>query len=99
MGDKRKALDIGEIHADTDIHEFAMFCREFDRRWDNPQTETEKLIYRMTHGEKTKDEYLKLENDVKKFISSNVSDEDKRKVGEYTESLSMICNAIREGRL
>lgn len=95
----KKALDIGEINVDTDIHEFAMFCRKANKRWDNPKTEAEKLVYRMTHGEKTKEEYLELENDVKRFISSNVSDEEKSKVGEFAESLSMICSAVREGRL
>ena len=76
-----------------------MFCKEYTRRLESPQTEAEKLIYRMTHGKLTKDEYLNLEQDVKDFIASDASEEDKRAVGGYTESLSMICNAIREGLL
>lgn len=92
-------LQANEINVNTDIHEFAMFCRRRRERWNNPQTGAEKLIYRMTHGEKTKEEYLELENDVKKFISSDASDDDKRMVGSCAESLCMICNAIREGRL
>jgi len=97
--DKRKLLDVEGINEDTDIHEFAMFCREYDKRWNNPQTEAEKLVYRMTHGEKTNEEYLELQDDVRKFIASDASEEDKHKVGGYAESLCMICNAIREGLL
>lgn len=97
--DKYNKIKPEEINKNTDTHEFALFCREYDRRWNNPQTEAEKLIYRMTHGKKTNEEYLKLQNDVKKFIASDASDEDKKVVGEYTESLWMICSAIQEGRL
>lgn len=90
---------IGDINGTSGIHEFAMLCREYNQKLNNPQTEAEKLVYRMTHGKKTKEEYLKLEEDVIKFVASDASEEDKRKVGGYTESLRMICNSIREGRL
>ena len=99
MSDERKVLRAEDINKDTDIHEFARFCREYVRRLENPQTEAEKLIYRMTHGKKTNEEYLKLQQDVRKFIASDASEEDKRAVGGYTESLCMICSAIREGLL
>ena len=99
MSDERKVLRAEDINKDTDIHEFAMYCKRMREKWENPQTEAEKLIYRMTHGKKTNEEYLKLQQDVRKFIASDASEEDKRAVGGYTESLCMICNAIREGLL
>lgn len=99
MSDEKKVLRREDINEDTDIHEFARFCREYNKRWNNPQTEAEKLIYRMTHGEKTNEEYLKLQQDVREFIASDASEEDKRAVGGYTESLCMICSAIRQGLL
>lgn len=91
--------NVSEINENTDIHEFAMFCKKLREKWENPQTEAEKLIYRMTHGKKTNDEYLKLQQDVRAFMASDALEEDKRAVMGYTESLSMICNAIREGLL
>lgn len=91
--------NVSEIDENTDIHEFAMFCKKLREKWENPQTEAEELIYRMTHGKKTNDEYLRLQQDVRKFMASDALEEDKRSVMGYTESLSMICNAIREGLL
>lgn len=98
MSDSGKKPDVRRINKNTDIQEFAIFCREYDRYMDNPRTEAEKLIYRMTHGKKTNEEYLKLENDIEEFVRT-ASEEDRRLVGGYTESLSMVCCAIREGRL
>jgi len=91
--------NVSEINENTDIHEFAMFCKKLRKKWENPETEAEKLIYRMTHGKMTNKEYLELEEEVIKFIASDASEEDKRAVGGYAESLSMICNGIREGLL
>ena len=53
----------------------------------------------MTHGKKTNEEYLKLQQDVRKFIASDASEEDKRAVRGYAESLCMICSTIRESLL
>lgn len=40
-----------------------------------------------------------MEEKVKAFLKSDASEADKQKVLGYTESLAMICSAIREGRL
>jgi hypothetical protein len=47
----------------------------------------------------TKEEFFEVEDEVRKFLKSDASEADKQKVLGYTESLSMICSAIREGRL
>ena len=99
MREKEGIHDTSEINENTDIHEFAMYCKRMREKWENPQTEAEKLIYRMTHGKKTNEEYLELQQDVRKFLASDALEEDKRAVGGYTESLCMICSAIREGLL
>lgn len=40
-----------------------------------------------------------MEEEVSAFLKSDASEADKQKVLGYTESLSMLCAAIREGRL
>ena len=76
--------------------EFMDFVRKYNRRV--PETEAEILIDRIIKGKKmTNEEYLLLMKDVERFMESDASEEDKRRVGGYTEMLGMICSAIKEG--
>lgn len=83
-----------------DLSGLVNFCRKQRERWDNPRTEGEKLRNRIMFTDfKSNDEALELEKEVEAFFQSDASDEDKKLVGGYTESLTMICSAIREGGL
>ena len=63
-------------------------------------SEAEKLRNRLMNLCNTpKDECLKLQNEISEFMQSDASEEDKKMVSGYTESLLMICNAINEGLL
>lgn len=59
-------------------------------------SEAEKLRYRLMNGKKNKEEWLQLREDVRAFFKSDASEEDKRVLMGYTESLSMICSAIED---
>ena len=59
-------------------------------------SEAEKLRYRIMNGKKNKEEWLQLREDVRAFFKSDASEEDKRMLMGYTESLSMICSAIED---
>lgn len=59
-------------------------------------SEAEKLRHRLMNGKKSKDEWLQLRSDVREFFQSDASEEDKRMLMGYTESLSMICSAIED---
>lgn len=98
MSSGEKILKIEDINKDTDIHEFALFCRELNRQWDNPQTKAERLRNEIMSSGKTDDEWLELQKEVRGFLKT-ATEEDKEALRGYTESLSMICNAIREGLL
>lgn len=86
--------------SDMSMHEFAQFCKQQNERLHNPKTEGEKLRNRIMFTDfKSNDEVLELEKEVEAFFQSDASNEDKKLVGGYTESLGMICSAIREGGL
>nr|DAT96999.1 MAG TPA: hypothetical protein [Caudoviricetes sp.] len=59
-------------------------------------SEAEKLRHRIMNGKKSKEEWLQLRSDVRTFFQSDASEEDKRMLMGYTESLSMICSAIED---
>lgn len=59
-------------------------------------SEAEKLRYRLMNGKKNKEEWLQLREDVRAFFKSDASEEDKRMLMGYTESLSIICSAIED---
>lgn len=60
-------------------------------------SEADKLRHRIMQRH-TNEEYLALEEELKAFLLSNPPEEIKKLEG-CSESLSMICNAIREGRM
>ena len=82
------------------MHEFAIFCKRYNVRCDNPQTEAERLVYEIMGNKKrkTNQEWLDLQEEVREFLKT-ATEEDRNLIGGYTESLSMICSAIEEGRL
>lgn len=81
--------------------EFMKIVRETNEKNRHPEcwTEAERLCNEIMIRKKSKEEYFKLEEEVKVFLKSDVSEEDKQMVRGYMESLVMICSAIREGRL
>lgn len=78
--------------------EFMKFVREKNEWQRHPEkwTEAETLRERIMSGKKSKDEWLQLRADVRAFFQSDASEEDKRMLMGYTESLSMICSAIED---
>ena len=62
-------------------------------------TRAEMLREEIIGDKKSNEEYLELQKEVIEFLRSDASDEDKKMIRGYTESLSMICNAIRDGIL
>lgn len=62
-------------------------------------SEADRLIAKMHEKKHTKEEFFLMEEEVSAFLKSDASEADKKKVLGYTESLSMLCAAIREGRL
>lgn len=62
-------------------------------------SEAKKIIAKIQEKKYSKEEYFEIEDEVIAFLKSDVSEEEKRIVLGYTESLYMICSAIREGRL
>ena len=80
---------------------FMMIVRETNKKYMHPEkwTEVENLINQIMNCSKLEnEEILALRDTVENFFASDVSDEDKAMVGEYTESLHMICSAI-EGEI
>jgi hypothetical protein len=59
-------------------------------------TEAEKLMAELRRKDLTRDECLELEQKINNFFDSDAPEEDKKTLSGYTESLVMICNAIRE---
>lgn len=78
--------------------EFMKIVRERNEWHRHPEkwTEAEKLCERIMSGKKSKEEWLQLREDVRAFFKSDASEEDKRMLMGYTESLSMICSAIED---
>ncbi len=63
-------------------------------------TYVEKLKAKLTQRSNlTNQECLDLQKEVNDFMRSNVSEEDKKMISGYTESLHMICSAIKEKKL
>ena len=58
-------------------------------------SEADKLIAKMHEKKHTKEEFFLMEEEVSAFLKSDASEADKQKVLGYTESLSMLCAAIR----
>ena len=59
----------------------------------------EKLVNELSKKHNSNNEYLELQKKVKVFLESDASENDKQMVMGYTESLSMICSAIKNDLL
>lgn len=62
-------------------------------------SEAEKIRFELLQKGLSKQECLKLQEKVIMFLNSDASESDKQMIMGYTESLSMICSAIKSGRL
>lgn len=85
----------------ADIKGLIKTIKEYNKKYTITEnsSESDKLIAKMHEKKYTKEEFFEVEDEVRKFLKSDASEADKQKVMGYTESLSMICAAIREGRL
>lgn len=85
----------------ADIKGLIKTIKEYNEKYTITEnsSEADKLIAKMHEKKYTKEEFFEVEDEVRKFLKSDASEADKQKVLGYTESLSMICAAIREGRL
>ena len=85
----------------ADIKGLIKTIEEYNKKYmiTENSSEADKLIAKMHEKKFTKEDYFEAEEEVKTFLKSDASEADKQKVLGYTESLSMICAAIREGRL
>ena len=85
----------------ADIKGLLKTRKEYNKKYTITEnsSEADKLIAKMHEKKHTKEEFFEVEDEVRKFLKSDASEADKQKVLGYTESLSMICAAIREGRL
>lgn len=61
--------------------------------------EAEKLRFELLQKRLSKQECLELQEKVIKFLNSDAPKADKQMIMGYTESLSMICSAIKNGTL
>lgn len=82
----------------TDIKELRKKIREYERKYTVTEnsSEADKLIAKIRKKKRAKEEFFETQNEVRVFLKSNASEADKQKVLGYTESLAMICAAIRE---
>lgn len=85
----------------ADIKGLLKTIKEYNKKYTITEnsSEADKLIAKMHEKKHTKEKFFEVEDEVRKFLKSDASEADKQKVLGYTESLSMICAAIREGRL
>ena len=62
--------------------------------------DAERLVYEIMGNKKrkTNQEWLNLQKEVWEFLKT-ATEEDRNLIGDYTEPLSMICSAIKEGLL
>ena len=58
-------------------------------------SEAEKLRFELLQKGLSKQECLELQERVNKFLKSDAPESDKQMILGYTESLSMICSAIK----
>ena len=62
-------------------------------------SEAEKLRFELLQRGLSKQECLELQEKVIEFLNSDAPESDKQMIMGYTESLSMICSAIKNGTL
>ena len=87
----------------NDIKDLLKFIREYEKKFQITEDSTKAEILRAkllkSKIDLSEAEYLQLEIEVGEFLKSDASKEEKEMILGYTESLVMICNAIREGKI
>jgi hypothetical protein len=85
----------------TDLSELLKKIREHNEKYKITENSSpaEKLRGKLSQRGLTNEEYLKLEQEVIDFFKAGVSEADKKILMGYTESLYMICSAIRSNLL
>lgn len=75
--------------------------REYNSKYKitDQSSEAEKLRFKLMQKNLSSNECLELQNEVKNFLESGASEEDKKMIMGYAESLSMICSAIKNDLL
>lgn len=78
--------------------EFMKIVREKNEWHSHPErwTEVEKIRERIITSGKSKDEYLELREEVRRFLKSDASEEDKKMLLGYTELLQMACSTVEQ---
>lgn len=63
----------------------------------NPENATiaEQLRYRAYNSTKTDSEWLRLEQDIQEYMSTNPSEDEKKIIFSFGEMVGMSCSAIR----
>lgn len=80
-----------------DLSDLIQTIRQQKERMEHPSTYAEKLIVKLNYNKSmTNQEYLDLRDEINDFMKSDASEDDKRKVSQYTESLVMVCSAIEQ---
>lgn len=77
-----------------EIHKYNSKYKITDR-----SSEAEKLRFELMQKNLSADECLELQRKVKFFLESDASEKDKQMVTGYTESLYMLCSAIKDNLL
>ena len=83
----------------ADINKIKRAISEYEKKFSitEQSSDAEKLRAKLIKKGLSKDDCLRLEEEVIAFLKSDASEKDKEMIISYTESLSMICSAIREG--
>lgn len=78
--------------------EFMKIVREKNEWHSHPErwTEVEKIREQIITSGKSKDECLELREEVRRFLKSDASEEDKKMLLGYTELLQMACSTVEQ---
>lgn len=85
----------------TQLSNILKVAKEYKERYiiTDQSSEAERLRFELMKRNLSKSECLELQKKVSLFLKSDASEEDKEIVKGYTESLGMICSAIKSNLL
>ena len=85
----------------AEINKLNKSMSEYEKRFSitDKSSDAEKLRAKLMRKGLSKDDCLKLEEEVIDFLKSDASESDKEMIKGYTEALSMICSAIKDNIL
>ena len=79
------------------LSDLVQIARKQKEKIENPSSYAEELVVKLTtNGNMTHQECFDLRDEIDDFMKSDASEEDKKMVSQYTESLVMICSAIEQ---